>query len=655
MDESGGKSLHAIPVAPRPLSGGPGRLLNVNDDEATRYMVSRILRRAGYQVEEADTGIHALEQARKLPDLIVLDVRLPDISGLDVCRTLKSDPLTARIPILQTSATFISAERKAEGLESGADGYLVQPIEPPELIATVRALLRARQAEDALRRSALDWQRTFEALGDGVALVSPGGEVDRVNPAMRTLLGEPFNTAACTRRLDSLLPEGLSAVLTRAAEAEDRATFEIEHDSRTFRVVVDPVRTNTGTPERFILVASDVTGQKALEQQHLRRADELAEDARRKDEFLAMLAHELRNPLHAISTANRLQDQLKDGDPNRTELRDAVARQVRHLARLVDDLLDVSRVTRGKIELNRTCMNLVDCVQNGIDMVAGQAEHRRQSIQWVRPTQPMPVSVDGLRLEQALVNVFSNAIKYSPEGERIEVGIEARTENGEIVAYTVWVRDHGLGLAPDKLEEIFDLFVQVDQSLARSRGGLGIGLTVARSLVELHGGRIWAESPGEGLGSTFFSEFPRSRQDLPHVGGETDDWPVPPAGRSLRILIIEDNEDALFALRTLLESMGHRVWAEADGVRGLEVARHESLDLALIDIGLPGLDGYSVARRLKLAHPNGDGPRAVAISGYGQMKDQERASEAGFSGYLVKPVQPRDLLTVLASVDPAEE
>lgn len=624
-------------------TAGPGRLLNVNDDEATRYMVSRILRRAGYVVEEAETGLQALEAARRLPDLIVLDVRLPDISGLDVCRTLKSDPLTARIPILQTSATFVSAERKAEGLESGADGYLVQPIEPPELIATVRALLRARQAEDALRRSALDWQRTFEALGDAVALISPTGDVYRVNPAMRSLLGEPFSAAASRKRLDALLPNGLMAVLEAADHAEGRPAFQLETEDRSYRVVLDPIRSSTGALERFILVASDVTDQRALQRQTLRRAEELAADARRKDEFLAMLAHELRNPLHAIATATRLQDQLKEDDPNRTELREAVVRQVRHLARLVDDLLDVSRVTRGKIELNRSALDLRDCIQNGIDMVKSQAEHRQQRLRWDRPEEALPVQVDGLRIEQALVNVFSNAIKYSPDGECIHIRVRSDPAN-----HTVEVQDRGLGLAPDKLEEIFELFVQVDQSLARSRGGLGIGLTVARSLVELHAGRIWAESPGNGAGSTFFVRLPRADAPVGDTDPAQPAHAVLPPVRPLRILVIEDNPDALFALKTLLRTLGHQVHAAADGPSGLAVATQDTLDLALIDIGLPGEDGYQVAQKIAAQSPCP--PRLVAISGYGQPKDRERAAEAGFEGYLVKPVQGDSLERLLETV-----
>lgn len=642
MDESAGQKTDPLHAGHPPERPGPGRLLNVNDDEATRYMVSRILRRAGYEVEEAETGMQALEAARRSPDLIVLDVRLPDISGLDICRTLKSDPSTARIPILQTSATFISAERKAEGLESGADGYLAQPIEPPELIATVRALLRARHAEDALRRSALDWQRTFEALGDAVALVSDQGEVYRLNPAMRELLGHPDSLPACSRCLDALFEGGLKAALDSTADARGRPIREVRRNRRTYRVVIDPLRSAGGG--RFVLVASDVSDQKALEQEHLRRAEELSAEARRKDEFLAMLAHELRNPLHAIATANRLQDQLQEGDPNRAELRSAISRQVRHLARLVDDLLDVSRITRGKIELSRTVMDLATCIQNGVDMVRGQAENRRQTLEWIPPPTPMPVQVDGLRFEQALINVLSNAVKYSPVGGSIRVQVESAPGSDD-AAFEVRITDQGPGIAPDKLEEIFDLFVQVDPSLARSRGGLGIGLTVARSLVELHGGRLWAESEGPGRGSTFVVRMPRAHAE-PDRPSERP--PTNPPARSLRILVVEDNMDALFALQTLLQTLGHQVWAEADGRRGLEVARHEELDLALIDIGLPGMDGYEVAMRI--VQQPGPHPYLVAVTGYGRDTDRGRAEEAGFGAYLVKPVQSEELERLLGRV-----
>ncbi|MEM1022072.1 MAG: response regulator [Myxococcota bacterium] len=271
----------------------PSFILNVNDDEASRYLTSRILGQAGYTVREAVDGTGALTMAMDGPSLIVLDVKLPDMTGLEVCRILKADPRTTHIPILQTSATYVSAERKVAGLEAGADAYLAQPIEPPELIANVRALLRARLAEEALYEAGREWQQTFDALQDAVAVIGPSGKPLRLNPTMREVLaGEPVEGGR--EALDRFLGRQLDAAVDEVRGTGSRTTLTTRHGEREYRVVIDPVGAQT-TVHRMILVASDITLEKRLAAESQERAREFEEEARRKDEFLAMLAHELRN------------------------------------------------------------------------------------------------------------------------------------------------------------------------------------------------------------------------------------------------------------------------------------------------------------------------------------------------------------------------
>lgn len=625
-------------------------VLNVNDDEASRYMVTRMLQRSGFWVREATNGAEALQMAREGAALVVLDINLPDISGLEVCRTLKSDPITSSIPVLQTSATFVSSERKIEGLESGADGYLVQPIEPLELIATVNALLRARQAEDALRQAATDWQRTFDALGDAVAVASGDGRVLRYNPAMQRLLGlgSTEQLGLASERLEALLGGRLDWASRADSSQRAHSTEEVEHAGRFFRFVLDPIPSTLASLDRWVVVLSDITDQKQLQQRERRHAEELRADAQRKDEFLAMLAHELRNPLHAVTTALRLQERIGVEDDSTREIRDAVNRQLRHLSRLVDDLLDVSRITRGKISLKVAPADLREQVRHALDIARSRAEGREQAVQMSAPDEPVPVRVDAVRIEQALTNIVTNAVKYSPKGSTIRVKLErVPSDAGDTARVTV--EDEGDGIPPEKLDLIFDLFVQIDQTLARSRGGLGIGLTVARSLVELHGGRVSAESPvSEGRGSRFTLELPMAEEVLAELE-PTRELPAEP-GRPLIVAVVEDNEDAAHALQHFLLRAGHTVRVAHDGVEGRDLILQRRPDVALVDVGLPGIDGYAIARAVRAS--GGPPVRLVAVTGYGMPQDRARAYDAGFDDFLIKPVDLSLLESLLREIEP---
>jgi signal transduction histidine kinase/ActR/RegA family two-component response regulator len=373
-----------------------------------------------------------------------------------------------------------------------------------------------------------------------------------------------------------------------------------------------------------------------------------AQADRRKDEFLAMLGHELRNPLAAIRNAHSVLERIGSAEPPAVRQRQVIDRQTRHLARMVDDLLDISRVTLGKINLKVQTVDLQEVVERCLRELgtAAQAESHRLALEVA--TEPIEVHGDPVRLEQIVSNLLHNAIKYTPPGGRIAISV-GKIE-GEAV---IRVSDSGIGIPFEMLPRVFDLFTQVESSIPRSQGGLGLGLPLVRSLVELHGGRVSASSPGPGGGSEFTVRLPLREAGVPASQAAT----LPsrsrrgsaPRSGGLRILVIEDNQDGRESLRDLLEIWGYRVELAEDGPTGLEQALASPPDVALIDIGLPGLDGNEVARRIR-ASLNGSTPCLIAMTGYGQPEDRGRAMEAGFNTYLVKPVDPETLSRLLAEV-----
>ena len=357
---------------------------------------------------------------------------------------------------------------------------------------------------------------------------------------------------------------------------------------------------------------------------------------RAKDQFLALLAHELRNPLAPIVTAAALLRRPEAPAAVVQQSAGIVARQAANLARLLDDLLDVSRITRGRIELRLQIVSIAAAVISALETTRPLVDERRQSVSVDLPATPLYVEADPIRLEQIIVNVLNNASKYTPPEGRISV---AAVREGEDAVLRI--RDTGIGIEPEMLPRIFELFVQGDQSLAHTSGGLGIGLTLVHRLVQLHHGRLDVRSDGPGRGSEFTIRLPLSLTET--TASDTATAARCPASA---VLLIEDNADARQSLRTLLERDGHHVEAAADGLSGLARAEASEPDIVLIDIGLPSLDGYEVARRIRARR--GAAPILVAITGYGRADDRRRSFEAGFDAHLTKPVAPEQLADVLA-------
>ncbi|WP_313703229.1 ATP-binding protein [Massilia sp.] len=409
-------------------------------------------------------------------------------------------------------------------------------------------------------------------------------------------------------------------------------------EQRYLDFIYQPIRDPSGQVVGIFVEGSDVTLRKQIE-------DELRAANRQKDQFLAMLAHELRNPLAPITTAAHL---LKLGQLDAKAVRNAseiIARQAEHMTDLVNDLLDVSRVTRGLVTLEKEELDVNAVVAGAVEQVRPLIESKRHALTMELSGEPVHVLGDRTRLVQVLSNILNNAAKYTPPGGRIALSVAA---HGDRV--TVTVADNGIGIEPDVLPYIFELFTQAERTPDRSQGGLGIGLALVKSLVTLHGGTVDARAaPGRG------SEFEICLPRLDALSGEAaaQDAEAAEAGQQpLRVLVVDDNQDAAQMLATVLEVQGHAVAVEYDGHGALQRARRERPEVMLLDIGLPDTDGYALARQLR-ALPELDGTVLVALTGYGQPEDRRQAQEAGFDHHLVKPADLGQVSEILASVQQA--
>lgn len=380
-----------------------------------------------------------------------------------------------------------------------------------------------------------------------------------------------------------------------------------------------------------------------VEMAERRKAEEaLRNAAKKKDEFLATLAHELRNPLAPISNAAEILRRADDSNPTlRGRALDIMARQVKQMVRLIDDLLDVSRITTGKLLLQCEKTDLVEVLRHALEIASPSLEMRRHVVDVRLPQHPVYIHGDGIRLAQVFANLLNNAAKYTPEGGLVCVTLTQGHDDVRVA-----IQDNGIGIAPALQEAVFEMFVQVDQSLDRGRAGLGIGLTLAQQLVHLHGGEIQVRSEGENRGSEFTVRLPLHASEAAPEEVPAASPPPPQRPQSLKVLIADDNVDFATSLGQLLESLGHSVVLAHDGQRALEVAMDFQPELAFLDIGMPGLNGYEVATRLKFHEKTGHAT-LVAITGWSQEKDRLKSEKAGFKGHLVKPVELGQLLPII--------
>ena len=518
MHDSAGDPMTSRHTTTTPIveAGRPGgaSVLVVDDTDGNRYAVARALRGAGMRVTEAATGQDALRQAALLPDLIVLDVNLPDMSGHQVARRIKSDPATAHIPVMHVSASFTQSADRAFGLEAGADAYLTHPIDVDVLVATARALLRLGGAERRLRQAAHEWVATFDAISDAIFLVDDGGIVRRANAAAAELLARQPRDLIDTQLgllVDAVFGPGSGTPLANLVGGIPVRGAEITLGDRWFAVSTHRIGRDGDAEPRMVCVLSDIGLRKASEAERellLQKADAARLDAesanRAKSDFLAVASHELRTPLNAIAGFAQLIALGIRGPV--TEAQQADLEKIRRsqvaLTGLINELLSFARLERGAVRYDLETVVVGDVVARAGEMV--EELMRERNITFVRPDPSAPVlaRADADKVQQVLLNLLSNALKFTAEGGRVELSFGEH--DGRVA---IKVSDTGRGIPADKLEAIFHPFVQVDQSRVRDQPGIGLGLSISRDLAQGMGGDLSVEST-VGQGSTFTLSVP---------------------------------------------------------------------------------------------------------------------------------------------------
>ena len=489
------------------------RILIVDDNDALRYALARTLARYGFETMEAGSGQQAIElSGREQPDLVVLDVNLPDIHGFDVARRLKQNRETAAIPILHLSASSVQMEDRLEGLAAGADAYLVEPVEPGELVANIRALLRMRDAEAGLQRTSAMLTALVEASPIAIIVCDREQIVRMWNPAAERLFGWP-EAERVGRPLASgrLFPDEVMSRLERGGSLASFETRCRRQDGGERDVSIFGAPLYRSRMPGYAIMAEDISGRKAYERERaeiLARERDARKDAeaanRLKDEFLATLSHELRTPLNAImGWLSMLRKPVLD-DAGRARAMDVIERNLRSQQQLVSDILEISQIIRGRMRLEMRPVDVGEVVATAIDSVAPAAAAKRHVVVRTLPTAPCVVSGDAERLQQVFWNLLSNAVKYTGREGRIEVTVADRGSEVDVM-----VRDSGAGIDPAILPHIFDRFRQGESGPTRSYGGLGLGLSIVRHLTEMHGGSVRAESEGPDRGAAFIVTLPR--------------------------------------------------------------------------------------------------------------------------------------------------
>lgn len=636
----------------------------VDDNPATRYATARVLRAAGFSTQEAATGQDALAMARADQAAVVLDVHLPDIDGFEVCRLLRQAPATARLPVVHLSGAYIQNDDKVRGLDLGADAYMVHPVEPALLVATVRTLVRARNAEEGMRRSEARFREIYTQAFSGICLIDAAGRFTEVNPAMLALLGRTAEAVVGTPVVALTPPDWQARVTGYLAQGQQgvwrgefpllNAAGGIVHLAWSLSAHVEAgisMAIATDISERTLL-----SGQREDMLEREQAARVAAERvSRSKDELIAVLSHELRTPLNAILTWVHVL-QRGDGVKNLDKGLAAIERNAQAQRRLISDLLDMSRMDLGKLHLELELVDLTELVRYCLDMLATLMRDKSLEASLEVSGTPWPVMADRARLQQVFWNLLTNAIKFSEPGGRLTVAIEHDVSDVRLT-----VRDEGQGIKPEFLPHLFDRFSQSDAPTNRHHGGLGLGLSIVKQLAELHGGTVVAHSEGLGQGASFVVTLPARRgEPAPATPLLNDTDPVrasePMNLAPLRIVVVEDDADAREILGMILQNHGAAVRLATGYDEALALIDESMPDVLVSDIGMPGKDGYDLIREIRRREQAAEAARlpVIALTAFARLQDRETASGHGFDAHCAKPLKVHDLLaTILRITDPA--
>ena len=627
-------------------------ILNVNDEEGMLYATSYTLRNGGFEVTEAATGAEALEKVRELPDLVLLDVKLPDIDGFQVCREIKKNPQTSMIPVIHLSATYRDTEAQVQGLEFGADAYLTYPVEPPVLVATIRSALRARRAEEEVIEAARQWQSTFDSISDGICLLDENGRMLRCNAAMEHLLGGEL--PAGIDPIQSLAPgAALRSVLMMEDACKKRAAVRhvLQVGDTWQNIALHPMFDPDSNLLGAVLIVVDITERKKAEEElvEARRQAEAANQA--KSHFLASMSHEIRTPMTAVLG---MMDLVMSGrlSAEQREYLEMAKRSAVSLLDIINDILDFSRIERGKLTLQHEEFDIGTLTDETLQTLAVPAFQKGLELTgFVEAGVTERVIGDATRLRQVIVNLVGNAIKFTDKGE-ISVRVKREESEPGDIGLRFEVKDTGIGIPKEQQESVFDAFAQLESP---KKGGTGLGLSISSRIISMMGGRIWLESE-VGRGSVFYfnahfepAAEAAEQKALPQLDGR-------------RVLVADDCATAREVASALVRELGGVVSQASctdDALHALDeaAAQNRPFDLVVLDAALEGglerVDGVGLAQEIE-EHPGLTDGCLMLASPAGDVEYMNRCQEMPSGVCVLKPLSRLRLREAVRRIAGAE-
>tara|TARA_B110001454_G_C12723002_1_gene435613 strand:- start:2597 stop:4561 length:1965 start_codon:yes stop_codon:yes gene_type:complete len=638
------------------------KILVVDDTEATRYAVARTLRASGYETIEAASGLQALELvATEKPDLVTLDIHLPDINGFEVCRRIKGNPRTSHIPVLQVSASYVTSKDRIHGLEGGADNYLTHPFEPPVLLATVKALLRSRKLMDDLRltderfRVALKYAPIMIYTTDADLRYSwVYNAPDQLNEEF--FVGKKdadIFSEEEARKLSQIKTE----VLTTGVGQHLTMSITISGRLHCYDMTIEQHLSTDGDVEGVMVACIEVTERLKAEEAQKQALEDAEFANQSKTRFLSNMSHEIRTPLGVIEGFADLALDPNTCETDRNTYLTTIKRNAQGLTKLLGEILDLSKVEAGRMEIEITSFSLTELLNELVETFSLTARNRglNLDVEFVGPF-PNFVNSDPVRVRQILTNLISNALKFTERGGvKISARADARQSVTSPVSVEIQVRDSGIGLTEVQKKRLFEAFVQADSSTTRKFGGTGLGLNLSKKLAHSLGGNLVMTQSDPQKGSTFTftmnagvltdQDFSDRFRSLPINQKNYQQSEYANELTGLSILLVEDSLDNQMLFARYLENAGAKVEIANDGLEAIDKVEEKTYDAILMDVQMPNLDGYEATR---LIRTSGIKTPIIALTAHALKEERDRAMALGFDNYLTKPLNVRQLISMLS-------